>query len=101
MTEKNVSRSGSWRVTAHALREQFIAENVLVYNGHAFKITQDFLAYIDTLVRNDVTTITVLDSSSIPCLVEDTAEFLKHLLAKHQEATNTLAMAWAARKNEL
>ena len=70
MTEKNVSRSGSWRVTAHALREQFIAENVLVYDGHAFQITQDFLAYVDTLVRNGVTTITVLDSSSIPCLIK-------------------------------
>jgi fatty acid-binding protein DegV len=101
MTEKNVSRSGSWRVTAHALREQFIAENVLVYDGHAFQITQDFLAYVDTLVRNEVTTITVLDSSSIPCLIKDTAEFFAQLLDKHQEATNTLAMAWAARKNEL
>ena len=101
MTEKNVSRSGSWRVTAHALREQFIAENVLVYDGHAFQITQDFLAYIDTLVRNHVIQITVLDSSSIPCLIVDTTDFLKQLLAKHLEATNTLAMAWAARKNEL
>lgn len=101
MAEAKIDRSGSWRATSKVLLNQFISENVLVYNGHAFNITRDFLSYVDTLVRNEVTEITILDNSGIPCNIEDTAEFFKQLLSKHLEAAQTLAQAWAARQNDL
>lgn len=101
MAETKVDRSGSWRATSKVLLNQFLAENVLVYNGHSFNITPEFLTYIEMLARNEVTEITVLDSGNIPCSISDTAEFFKQLLAKHLEASNTLAQAWAARENDL
>jgi hypothetical protein len=55
MAETNVSRSGSWRANAVALRNQFDAENVLIYEGHAFQISQGLLSYVNTLVTLGVT----------------------------------------------
>lgn len=101
MAEENVSRAANWRATANALRNQYEAEKVLVYEGHVFKITESFLGYIHALVSAGVKEITVLDASSIPCLIPDSREFLKLLIAKHVEAMNTLALMWAAQKNEL
>ena len=101
MTEAKVSRSGSWKATALALQNQFEAENVLIYQGHAFVISQGFVSYIDTLIRNGVEKIALLDSSGIPCQVDNIKEFFELLLAKHLEAMNTLSMSWAAIKNEL
>ena len=101
MADTNVSRSGSWRANAVALKNQFDAENVLIYSGHAFKISQGLLSYVNTLVTLGVTEITILDDSSLPCLIANLKEFLDLLLLKHIEATNTLAMAWSARKNDL
>lgn len=101
MSEKNVDRSGSWRATSRALEGQFRAENVLVHEGHAFEITPHFLAYVQTLVTNGIAGITVFDASGIPCKIDDTAKFLKKLLDRHVEAANTLAMAWAAKENDL
>ena len=101
MSDKKVDRSGSWRATSRALEAQFRAENVLVYNGHAFEITPHFISYVQTLVTNDVASITVFDASGIPCNIEDTKDFFGKLLARHLEAANTLAMAWAAKGNDL
>jgi hypothetical protein len=101
MTDTNVSRSGSWRATALVLQNQFHAENVLIYNGHTFNITPEFLSYVDTLASRKVKQVMLLDSNSIPCEIEDAKDFFEKLLDKHLTAMNTLSMAWAAIKNDL
>lgn len=101
MTETNVSRSGSWRATALALQNQFEAENVLVYEGHTFKITPELIGYVNAMLTYGQTQLTILDSSSIPCLINNLSDFYARLVEKHLSAVNTLSMAWAARENEL
>lgn len=60
----------------HKLKIQSDGGLIFAYGGGKFIINQQLICFIDYMVRQDMTSGTILDNNNIPVFIEDTTEFL-------------------------
>ncbi len=72
----------------HKLRIQ--AEGTLMFAeaGGKFTIGQQLICFLDYLVRNGYTEVTLLDDNKSPIHIANTEEFLKKITTRYFEVTN-------------
>jgi hypothetical protein len=67
-------------------------QNATVYAAHggSFVVTPELIAFVDTLIRNNMTDAVLIDERSNPIAVDDLQEFLTAIISVYQEASNEL-----------
>lgn len=66
------------------------AESLLTIakNGGTFKINQEFICFLDFLVRQEKVKAIILDSNKIPVEILDVSAFLEEITVRYFEVTN-------------
>lgn len=66
------------------------AESLLTIakNGGTFKINQEFICFLDYLVRTGTTKAPLLDTNNIPIEILDIPTFLEEITVRYFEVTN-------------
>jgi hypothetical protein len=65
-------------------------ENLLTFahNGGMFKITQELISFVSSLLQKDVQEVVLIDSRENPVKISNLEEFYDTILSQYFEATN-------------
>jgi hypothetical protein len=65
-------------------------ENTLTIslNGGTFRVTQELISFIDTLMRRDINEAVLIDTRENPVKVSDLSDFQSKIISRYFEATN-------------
>lgn len=61
---------------------------ILAKNGGSFTVGQELICFLDYLVRNSMTSATILDDNNNPVEITDVPAFLKDVTTRYFEVTN-------------
>jgi len=65
-------------------------QNLLNYssNGGTFKVSQELIGFVSTIISSGKTEVILLDKNDIPIKIEDTAKFLEDISSLYFEVIN-------------
>lgn len=82
----------NYKVTVFQQKEnlKLRLENMLTlaHNGGIFRVSDTLISFVDTLLRRDITEVTLIDSRGNPVKVSDLKAFQDEAFTKYFEATN-------------
>lgn len=70
------------------LKHKLEAQLIYSDQGGQFKLTQDFLCFVDLMVRQGKDEIYLLDRNEIPIVIGNPEAFLKKVVHKYHSAVN-------------
>jgi hypothetical protein len=89
---------GNYKVTVFQQKQnlKLRLENLLTYahNGGIFKVSQELIAFIDALLRKEVTEVVLLDSRENPVKIANLQDFYDEIVSLYFEATNEYHQAY-------
>tara|TARA_B110000503_G_C7073992_1_gene382095 strand:+ start:37 stop:387 length:351 start_codon:yes stop_codon:yes gene_type:complete len=76
------------------LAEKYQEELIHFYCGSQFTITRELITFVSAMISAEQDEIVITDDNTIPCMVEDPANFYSEIISKYAAASNSYYTAY-------